>query len=312
MLVTGASGFVGRALVEQLRLDSSLQLRLAHRRVDEKSHAEFVRVGDVNGATDWQAALLGVDAVIHLAARAHILDGRDADPLAEFRKTNTQGTLNLAHQAALAGVRRFVFISSIGVNGAQTKGQAFTELSPAAPHSPYAQSKYEAERGLLEMAGAGGMEIVIIRPPMVFAAHAPGNFARLMKLISLPLPLPFGGMRNQRSLVSLQNLIGFIEVCLKSPRAANEVFLICDGDDVSTEEMVRDLAQGLGCRRWLMPFPEAIIRWLAMATGRQNIYIQLFGSLQVDSSKAREMLQWKPCVGTRQALKQAGEKYKAG
>ncbi|MFV3382733.1 NAD-dependent epimerase/dehydratase family protein [Pseudomonas sp. NY15354] len=312
VLVTGASGFVGRALIEQLRFDNDLQVRMALRRAVEMPLAEFVHVDNVCASTDWRLALADIDVVIHLAARAHILDDRDADPLAEFRKTNTQGTLNLARQAALAGVRRFIFISSIGVNGAQTRGRAFTELSPVAPHSPYAQSKYEAECGLLEMTESGGMEVVIIRPSMIFSANAPGNFARLMKLVSYPIPLPLGAMRNRRSLVSLQNLIGFIGLCIKSPNAANQVFLICDGDDVSTEEMVRRLALGMGCRRWLLPFPKFIIRWLAAVTGRENMYVQLFGSLQVDSSKARELLQWKPCISTRQALEEAGRKYRDG
>jgi len=312
VLVTGASGFVGGALIEQLRLDDGLQLRLAQRRAIEVPFAECIQVGDINGATDWQTVLAGVDVVVHLAARAHILHHRDADPLAMFREVNTQGTLNLARQAAFAGVRRFVFISSIGVNGAQTKGQAFNERSAVSPHSPYAQSKYEAECGLLNMAESGVMEVVIIRPPMIFAAHAPGNFARLLKLTSLPVPLPFGGMDNLRSLVSLQNLIGFIELCVKSPHAANEVFLICDGDDVSTEEMVRRLAKGMGCRRWLLPFPKTILHWMAILTGRESMYIQLFGSLQIDAGKARELLQWEPRVSTHQGLEEAGRRYKAG
>lgn len=312
VLVTGASGFVGSALADQLRRDSEVQVRLASRRAVDVSLAESVQVDDIDGATDWRVALEGVDVVVHLAARAHILAERDADPLAQFRKTNTQGTLNLARQAALSGVRRFVFVSSIGVNGAQTQGRAFTESSPVAPHSPYAQSKYEAERGLLDMVESGRMEVVIIRPPMIFAAQAPGNFARLMKLILCPIPLPFGGVRNRRSLVSLQNLIGFIGVCIKSPRAANQVFLVSDGDDISTEEMLRRLAKGMGCRPWLLPFPTFMLRWLATVSGRENMYIQLFGSLQVDSSKARELLQWRPSVSTRQALEEAGSMYKAG
>lgn len=312
VLVTGASGFVGRDLVEQLRLDANLSLRLAQRRASNVPFSECVEVGDINGATDWQAALEGVDVVVHLAARAHILNPREADALAAFRAVNTQGTLNLARQAALAGVRRLVFISSIGVNGAQTSGQAFTELSAASPHSPYAQSKYEAECGLLEMAASGAMEVVIIRPPMIFAAHAPGNFARLLKLTSLPLPLPFAGMRNRRSLISLQNLTAFIEMCVKSPRAANELFLVCDGDDISTGDMVRQLAKGMGRRPWLMPFPRTILRWVAILTGRENMYIQLFGSLQVDASKARALLQWQPGVSTYQALEEVGRRYKSG
>ncbi|WP_367616150.1 NAD-dependent epimerase/dehydratase family protein [Pseudomonas vlassakiae] len=312
VLVTGASGFVGRALVEQLCLESELQIRVALRSLSEMPITESVQVGDISSATDWRLALAEIDVVVHLAARAHIMDDSAVDSLAEFRKINTAGTLNLARQAATAGVKRFVFISSIGVNGAQTYGQAFTELSPVAPHSPYAQSKYEAECGLLELIGPGSMEVVIIRPPMIFAAHAPGNFARLMKLISYPVPLPLGGARNRRSLISLHNLISFIEVCLKSPRAANQVFLVSDGDDISTEEMVRHLALGMGFRRWLFAFPQFVIAWLAAVMGRRNMYIQLFGSLQVDSSKARDLLRWTPSMSTRQSLEEAGKKFRAG
>ncbi|MFG0826869.1 NAD-dependent epimerase/dehydratase family protein [Pseudomonas sp. CJQ_7] len=312
VLVTGASGFVGRALVEQFCLESGLQVRVALRCLSEIPLTESVQVGDICGATDWRLALADIDVVVHLAARAHIMNDRAVDPLAEFRKTNTAGTLNFARQAAVAGVKRFIFISSIGVNGAQTHGQAFTELSSVAPHSPYAQSKYEAECGLLELVAPGGMEVVIIRPPMIFAAHAPGNFARLMKLISYPVPLPLGGTRNRRSLISLHNLTSFIGACLKSPRAANQVFLISDGDDISTEEMVRHLALGMGCRRWLFPFPQFIIAWLAAVMGKGNMYIQLFGSLQVDSSKARDLLRWTPGMSTRQSLEEAGKKFRAG
>lgn len=314
VLVTGASGFVGRALVERLRSDAELQVRLTLRRAMGASDVEFIKIEDISGTTDWRMALEGIDVVVHLAARAHILNDHDADPLPAFRRVNTQGTLNLAQQAQIARVKRFIFISTIGVNGAQTQAQALTEDSPVSPHSPYAQSKYEAECGLLGMIKPGGMEIVIIRPPMIFGVQAPGNFARLLKLISftVPLPLPFGRMCNRRSLVSLTNLIDFIVICLTRPQAANELFLISDGDDVSTEEMVRCLARGMGSRRWLFPFPEFIVRWLANAIRKENIYIQLYGSLQVDASKARNLLQWEPCISSRLALEDSGRKYKSG
>ncbi len=314
-MVTGATGFVGRALVESLGNESGAFEVVAAVRSRASSYAhcaDVVQVGGVDGSTEWQVALTGVEVVVHLAARAHVLDDNSADPLSEFRRVNTDGTLNLARQAALAGVKRFIFISTIGVNGAQSFGEPFTERSAVAPHSPYAQSKYEAECGLLEIANNCTMEVVIIRPPMIFGVQAPGNFARLLKLVSCGVPLPFARVNNSRSLLSLENMVGFVKTVVTWPGAASGVYLVCDGDDLSVGEMVHALARGMARRSVQFPFPKIIIRWLAGRLGRENMYVQLFGSLRIDAAKAREALGWRPLKTSRQALEDAGQKFKSG
>ncbi|MDF0729880.1 NAD-dependent epimerase/dehydratase family protein [Pseudomonas entomophila] len=315
VMVTGATGFVGSALVETLSSEGEAFEVVAAVRSGAGNlvrRVEVVRVGGVDGSTEWQAALVAVDAVVHLAARAHILDDSCADPLSEFRRINTEGTLNLARQAVLAGVKRFIFVSTIGVHGAQSFGEAFTEQSVLAPHSPYAKSKYEAECGLLEIAHSSTMEVVIIRPPMIFGVQAPGNFARLLRLVASGLPLPFARVNNSRSLLALENMVCFIKTIIAYPGAVGGVYLICDGDDLSVGEMVSSLANGMGRRSNQFPLPKIVMRWLAGMLGRENMYFQLFGSLRIDAGKAREVLGWRPSKSSRQALEEAGRQFKGG
>jgi len=310
VLLTGSTGFVGSALFEQLSSRARHSIAIASRSglpAFEGQYPVFA-LGDFGPQTLWHDALIDVDCVIHTAGRAHVLQ-QEADALELFREANTRATLNLATQAAAAGVKRFVFISSIGVNGASTGDMPFCESSVPAPHADYAVSKLEAEVGLLQLAESTDMEVVIIRPPLVYAAHAPGNFRRLLKLVGTGLPLPFGRVENRRSMVALENLVDLIIVCIDHPAAANQVFLASDGEDLSTSQMIKFLAKGMGRRAILLPVPVALLRALAKLAGKQGIYTQLCGSLQIDSSKASQLLGWTPPVSPEKAMVSAGKKF---
>jgi nucleoside-diphosphate-sugar epimerase len=217
------------------------------------------------------------------------------DPLAVYRESNTHATLNLAKQAVQAGVNRFVFISSIGVNGNNTQ-KPFSEDDEPHPHDPYSVSKYEAEQGLKQIAQETGLEVVIIRPPLVYGANAPGNFASMLRWIQKGVPLPLGAVHNQRSLVALDNLVNFMQLCCVHPKAANETFLIADGEAVSTTELLRRVARAYQVPARLIPIPVSVMTFAANLLGKGAVANRLFGNLQVDSRKARELLGWKPVV----------------
>lgn len=306
VLVTGASGFIGRAVCARVAREGWTVRAALRKPQDLPSDVESIVVGEVNGETDWGHALPDIESVVHLAARAHVLREKAADPLAEFRKINTEGTLNLARQAAAAGVGRFVYVSSIGVNGNQTFATPFTEVDELKPHDLYAVSKFEAEQGLHEIAANTGMELVIIRPPLVYGPGVKGNFARLVQWVRKGVPLPFGALQNRRSLLALDNLASFVALCAdpaKSPQAANEVFLISDGEDVSTAELIRRVARAYGRKAHLLPVPPAWMRFGARLLGKSAVADRLLGSLVIDSSKARQLLGWRPVVTMDEQLR---------
>lgn len=253
----------------------------------------------------------GITTLVHLAGRAHVLRETSGSPIDLYRADNVDFTLALARQALAAGVKRFIFISSIGVNGAATASAPFNESSIPAPKADYAISKWEAEQGLLELLKETDMEVVIIRPPLVYAGHAPGNFRRLMRFVHTGLPLPFASVENRRSMVSLENLVDFITVCIDHPAAANEVFLISDGVDFSTPKIAMRLAEGMGKRVLLLPIPLRLMSWAARVAGREGMFDQLCGSLVIDSSKARSLLGWRAPMGGDEALVVAGRDFKA-
>lgn len=312
VLLTGATGFVGSALQQRILADDQYDLTIAVRRVVEQpSIVQAVHVADLTADTDWSDALQGVDVVIHSAARAHVLVEHASDPLFEFRKANVEGALAIAQQALSAGVKRFVFISSIGVNGAATTDKPFTESDVPAPHAPYALSKLEAELALKTLCENREMELVTIRPPLVYAGHAPGNFARLLKLVSFGLPLPFALVKNQRSMVALDNLVDFVLCCISHPKAANQVFLIADQDALSTPAMLRYLSGGMDKSMLLFPLPVVFMRFCAKLVGREALFNQLCGSLEIDSSKARTLLGWTPPVSSQEAMRKTAEAYLA-
>ena len=308
ILVTGATGFVGRALVQRLlAMDESQCVAVAVRRdVQQWSDRVLPRVtGDLEPAADWSVGLGGISVVVHCAARVHVMADTAANPLEEFRRVNVQGTLNLARQTAAAGVRRFVFISSVGVNGAETFQRPFTAHDVVAPHSPYAVSKYEAELGLQALAAETGLEMVILRPPLVYGPNAPGNFGSLMRWLQRRVPLPLGAIHNQRSLVALDNLVDLIVTCLTHPAAANQTFLVSDGEDVSTTELLRRMGQALGRPARLVPLPASILKLAAAMMGKPGVAQRLCGSLQVDIDKTRRLLDWTPPLTLDEGLKKA-------
>lgn len=310
ILVTGATGFVGQALTDKLRSDGySVVAAVRRESAILGGDVESVKVGNISAQTDWQQALSKIDVVIHCAARAHIMNDVVADPLAEFRKVNTAGTLNLARQAAEAGVWRFVFISSIKVNGELTESVPFSSEDVFVPTDPYGLSKYEAEQGLLALARETGLEVVIIRPTLVYGSGVKGNFASLLKWMKTGVPLPLGAIHNQRSLVALDNLVDFIIHCIDHPKAANEIFLISDGEDVSTTELLQKVAKAFDKKALLLPIPVSWMTLAAKLLGKADVANRLFGSLQVDSSKARALLGWGPVITMDEQLKKIADAY---
>lgn len=288
-LVTGANGFVGNAVVNALG-STALAVKPCSRK----------DVGEVDGKTDWAVVLSGASVVVHCAARAHVMREHAADALAAYREVNVAGTLRLAEQAAAAGVQRLVFLSSIKVNGEATAaGQRFTERDAPAPEDAYGQSKYEAEQALLALAEKTGMEVVIIRPPLVYGPAVKGNFAGMARAVQRGLPLPLGAVHNQRSLVALDNLVSLVLLCsdrARSPKAANQVFVVADGEDVSASTLLRKVAKAAGRPSRLLPVPASWLRAGASLLGKRAVADRLLGNLQVDATKARTLLGWQPVV----------------
>ncbi|WP_434058237.1 NAD-dependent epimerase/dehydratase family protein [Acinetobacter indicus] len=307
ILITGASGFVGQTLIQKLQHNRNLELIVLSRKAVKTLHNDIHQlVGNDIFSMQWSK---DIDVVIHLAGRAHILNEQTTDPLSEFRKVNVEGTLQLARQALDKKVKRFIFMSSIGVNGSVTSQQPFTEDAPAQPHADYAVSKLEAEQELKKLFAGSDTELVIIRPPLVYAAHAPGNFARLLKLVASNLPLPFAGTNNKRSFVALENLVDFIQTCIEHPNAANQTFLVADQTPISTRELVQYLKQGMGKPARFIYIPQPLMKLGAACIGKSKLYEQLFESLEVDTTKAQKLLGWTAPLSTQQAMLQAGQNY---
>jgi nucleoside-diphosphate-sugar epimerase len=302
VLVTGASGFVGSALCAEFfgRNIAVAPVKRVH------IATEDIVVSEIDGSTDWSFALRQCSTVVHLAARVHVMQDVSVDPLGEYRRINVHGTLNLARQAAAAGVRRFVFVSSVKVNGESTAaGQCFTAVDVPAPQDPYGISKMEAEQGLRQIAAESGMEVVIIRPPLVYGLGVKANFAALMRAVQRGWPLPLGAVHNQRSLVALGNLVDFIITCTTHPAAANQTFLVSDGQDLSTSDLVRGMAQAAGVPCRLLPVPLWALRLAGRMLGKGDAIDRVCGNLQVDISKARTLLGWAPPVSVQEGLRKA-------
>lgn len=311
VLVTGGSGFVGGALCASLD-GSSHSIRLALRLANAKSGTyDQVVVGQIDAVANWSAALKDVEVVIHLAARVHVMDEQSADPLSEFRRVNVDGSLNLARQAASIGVKRLIYLSSVKVNGELTMpGKPFIESDVANPQDAYGLSKFEAEQGLLLIAQETGMEVVIIRPPLVYGPDVKANFASMIRAVKWGVPLPFGAIRNSRSFVYVGNLVSLITICIEHPAAVNQVFLVSDGCDLSTTQLLQELATAMGVKSSLWHVPQKLIEGLAALVGKRDVAQRLCGNLQVDISKAYKLLEWTPPIPVADGLKASAKAFK--
>ena len=313
ILVTGATGFVGWSLVARLAREG-IKTRACVRRtgVELPDGVQTVQVRDLTVDADWHQVVIGIKTVVHAAARVHVMDETVTDPLSEFRRINVQGTLNLARQAAAAGVRRFVFISSIKVNGETTQpSHPFTADEAPAPLDAYGVSKMEAEQGLREIAAETNMEVVIIRPPLVYGPGVKANFAAMMFWLRRGVPLPLGAIHNQRSLVALDNLVDLIITCLIHPAAANQTFLVSDGEDISTTELLRRMGHAMGHRAYLIPVSASFLNLAATIVGKKDVVQRLCSSLQIDTEKTRRLLGWTPPITLDQGLRKAAEGYQS-
>jgi nucleoside-diphosphate-sugar epimerase len=313
LLVTGGTGFLGRALLKRLLLREVLPITASFRSKEAffpaEVNSEFV--GELGSNTVWSSALKNVDVVVHCAAYAHVLKEEMDDQLTLYRKVNVEGTLSLASQALRAGVRRFVYISSIKVNGERTlPTQPFRDGDTPAPEGAYGISKFEAEQGLITLAKNSGMELVIIRPPLVYGPGVKGNFSSLISWVRHGIPLPLGAVQNKRSMIAIDNLVDFIAKCADpelTPRAANEVFLISDGEDVSTTELLRKVANAYEVSTCLLPVSVSVMQAVAQLLGKRLALDRLLGSLVVDSTKARELLGWSPVVSMDEQLRKMAQ-----
>ena len=312
ILLTGSTGFIGRALTSYLLEQTDALLHLAIRKSSdmemiEQTYNERVLstcIGDISAGTNWLDLLIDCDVVVHCAARVHIMDEWVRDPLRAFREINVDGTLNLAQQAAQAGVRRFIYLSSIKVNGEYTQSDMpFSPDDIATPMHPYSISKFEAEQGLMRLAESSNMEVVIIRPPLVYGPGVKGNFLRMLQLLHKKLPLPFGALKkNKRSFVSVSNLINLITICLTHPNAANQIFLVSDDHDLTTVELFQKIQQTLESRSLFLPVPIWALNSAAILLGKKEEIMRICGSLQVDISKSQKLLNWQPIESVDEAL----------
>lgn len=312
LLITGANGFLGKSLCAELLKQQRSFYAALRSTTKQSQNIKTILVGEIGPDTDWRKALQGTKVVIHLAARVHVMNDQAVDPLSEFRKVNVDGTLNLARQAAMAGVKRFIFISSIKVNGESTAANhPFSADDIPAPIDAYGISKREAEDALRLLADETGLEVVIIRPPLVYGSGVKANFLSMMRWLHKGLPLPLGNIDNKRSLVALDNLVDLIVTCVDHPAAANQTFLVSDDEDLSTSDLLRRMAKALGKTSWLLPFPGWLLTTIAGLIGKKAVAQRLCDSLQVDITKTRQVLNWTPPINVDEGLRRVAQKYLA-
>lgn len=305
-LVTGANGFVGTALCAALTERNWDVRRVLHTGTSAGSSDDVV-IADIGPQSDWRSALTGVDVVIHLAARTHVMRDSAAEPLAEYRHINVEGTRTLAQAAQAAGVRRFIFLSSVKVNGEATTSRPYTECDEPQPEDAYGISKREAEFALRDV--ATGMETVILRPPLLYGPGVKGNFLRLLRVIERGVPLPLGSIHNGRSLLYLGNLVAAVTLCLDHPAAAGQTYLLADDEPVSTPELICAIAAAMHKPARLIPFPPQLLRWAGTIAGKSAAISRLLGSLQIDTSKIRRELGWQPHYTLAEGLRPTVEWY---
>jgi nucleoside-diphosphate-sugar epimerase len=315
VLVTGANGFIGEATVEAL-VQAGFSVRAAVRATESLSthfdgEVEVVAVGDIGPGTDWASVLADVDTIVHIAGRAHILRESSREPLEEFRNVNVLGTERLAREAVISGVRRIIYLSTIGVHGRVTRTAPFTEEHHPSPHNDYALSKWEAEQALKNVADESRVEIVVLRSPLAYGPKVKANFLKIMKAVDMHIPLPMGSVQNSRSLIYVRNLADSIVTCVDSPAAAEQTFLVSDGEDISTPELIRYIADALRQTPILLPFPPQLLRWVGRATGKWPMVESLLDSLVVDSSKIRRMLDWRAPYGMKHGMEETANWFKS-
>lgn len=308
LILTGSTGFVGKVILE--KIESFNVTVIGRSKPKSLKDIEFFQA-NIDANSNYESALSGGDVLIHSAARAHIMDDDSSDPLTAFREVNTLGTINLAKHAAQAGIKRFIFISSIKVNGEQTyRDKPFSAEDAPSPEDPYGVSKAEAEEQLRKLSKETGMEVVIIRPPLVYGPGVKANFAAMMRLAATGVPLPFGAIKeNRRSLVSVYNLVDLIVNCISHPNAANQTFLVSDDEDLSTAQMIKELGVALGKSGRMLYLPVKLFEVLGKVTGKSAIVYRLCGSLQVDISKTKQLLDWQPPVSLKEGFARTAEHH---
>ncbi|MGZ3240097.1 MAG: UDP-glucose 4-epimerase family protein [Burkholderiaceae bacterium] len=298
ILVTGANGFIGAALCEKLK-ECEISFVSA---VRKKVASHQFQINDLTYPVDWSQALSGCDTVIHLAARVHVMHDTSINPAAAYKAINVDATLHLAKQAVQCGVKRFVYLSSIKVNGEETTGRPYTASDMPLPIDPYGQSKLEAEIALKKLSNETGLEVVIIRPPLVYGPRVQANFLKLIKIVKWQIPLPFGAIHNRRSMVALDNLVDLLIVCSQHPNASGQIFMVSDDSDVSITELLKILARAMKKRAFLLPIPAPLLAGTARLFGKTAVMNRLTGSLQVDITHTKSTLNWKPPVSMQKAL----------
>ena len=310
ILVTGATGFLGKLLVERLRSEHFDVSSVYRGKKDDTVNSVYVQ--GIDSKTDWQGKLDGIHCVIHCAARVHVMNDTASDPLEAFREVNVHGTISLAKAASDAGVKRFIFVSTIKVNGENTSNTSlFHSTDAPKPEDPYGVSKSEAETQLIELGRERSLEVVIIRPPLVYGEGVKANFALLFKLVGKRIPLPFRAINNnKRSLVSVYNLIDLIKVCIDHPKAINQIFLISDDNDITTSDMVALMAKVQGVNNYSLPFPVWCFKLLGRLLNKQEVVDRLIGSLQVDITHTIETLNWKPPYSVEEGFAKCVKKNK--
>lgn len=309
ILITGTTGFVGNKLCQALSMRGDAVFAVARRQVAIDTNITVINKV-LSKDTDWQDWLKDIDVVIHLAGRAHVMKDVSENPYQAYADINIHATKHLAEQAALSGVKRFIYLSSIKVNGERTKDIAFTETDSPQPEDDYGKTKYEAEKALNNIGKDTEMEVVIIRPPLVYGEGVKANFKSLIKLAQLNIPLPFGAIRNKRSLVYIENIIDFILLCTHHPSAANQTFLISDDDDVSITRLIQEIKEASGKRSLLIPVPQSWLRFVLQLIGKSSLSDRLLGNLQVDITKAKTLLDWKPPYSVKEGIEKTVSDFK--
>ena len=302
-LITGANGFIGKVLIKRLSQDGHLVSALVRKKIEVPYSNETFLIPSINAKTNWAELLKDRDVVIHLLARVHIMNDKASDPLMEFRKINVDVTIALAKEAARQGIKRFVFLSSVKVNGESTSDHPFSETNLAHPQDAYAISKWEAEEALRQISKETGMEIVIIRSPLVYGPNVKANFLKMMQYVKQGIPLPLGSIQNKRSLIGIDNLVDFITTTISHPKAANQTFLISDDEDISTTNLLRRIGECMEKPARLIPVSPKILSFLFKIIGRQDFGERLLGSLEIDITKAKKLLAWSPPLTLNEGLR---------